>query len=385
MVDYESCNALVSVSCTGPGYGIQFATGGCQIIPWDGGFVPTIVCSGAVGQLGTGANSLVFPEVIDATTCRQRFNSIGTAETSWDPLCRSQSGPYSDQYGTQTNWCDYHAEFQFPEECCGTLDASFTPQLLPELVVDVPSALGLCSGAVLIGALAFVYVACSGQVARVHQNINARDEPRHLLVLEVSDALVDVAVFYTSLVTGGFTFSNDPGNIIMIVLAVLGCLSIVVGVVQMLMFIFRVESFIAHAPMVLIASLLVEDLFQLVMYIIIALSLSDINAPVVVGISKAGLMMLSKLAKIFKWNRCNRTIKAASEEHNELELAVARKGAREPAPLSTHPSHAAELESAQAVPGLGGRVSNLERRMLLLEEKMRLMGPGETEHESIHA
>ena len=262
-----------------------------------------------------------------------------------------------------------------------------------------------------IGALAFVYVACSGRVARLIQNINARDEPRRLLVLEVSDALVDLAIFYASFMTGNLKFANDPGNVIMIVLAVLSGLSIVVVVVEMLIFTFRIESFVMHAPIVLIASLLVEDLFQLVMYILISLSLNDINAPVVIGIVKAGLVMLSKLAKIFPCERCNSGIQAASEvAGKELETAdravshVARLRRAEaeapapeqaPAPEAPAPE-APALEYGQTDTKLGGqrisdleermsylssrstsstvRLSKLEGRMLHLEEKVRLLG-----------
>ena len=66
---------------------------------------------------------------------------------------------------------------------------------------------------VLLGALAFVYFACSGKVERLVANINVDEQPLRLLALETSDAVADVAVFFGSLTTGALQFANDPSNV----------------------------------------------------------------------------------------------------------------------------------------------------------------------------
>ena len=138
-------------------------------------------------------------------------------------------------------------------------------------------------------------------------------------MLETSDAVADVIIFFGSLSAGSLTFANDPANVTLTILAALGGLSTVVCVMILLLYFFQLPTFKSVAPFVLIASILVEDLFQLVVYILIALSLGDASVPVILGIAKSVVAMGSKFAKIFGSARLQRRVAGADAMVDQAE------------------------------------------------------------------
>lgn len=201
----------------------------------------------------------------------------------------------------------------------------------PNLVVDVPTALGIGSGVVLAGALLVLFFAKTGKTKQLEKNINAKDEPRKLLVVEVSDAVADVLIFIGSLTSGALRFANDSSSIVLIVLALLSALSICAVVLEMTLFVFKPEAFILHAHIVLIVSILIEDLFQLTLYVLIGISLGVEHKglpPIAIGVGKSSVAMVAKLAKVFACTRVSKRVSAlanVNQEENKHADSIADK------------------------------------------------------------
>ena len=113
--DPKSCDGLIHVTCSGSGYGYGYKGAICTTATQfdDNGFpAGTLLC--LMG--GEGRDVLPFPEICDATTCRQRLSDVAYAKANWANRCLIGD----------PNWgCKFNEQFQMPEQCCGTITTSY--------------------------------------------------------------------------------------------------------------------------------------------------------------------------------------------------------------------------------------------------------------------
>ena len=164
---------------------------------------------------------------------------------------------------------------------------------LPSLITEVEGVIGIASGVVLFGAV-FVFVMKlrkeradgkdSGMANRIEEGKS--EAAKSLVAVELTDCVADVALFVTSYNTGALGFSNDPSNIVLILLAGMGGLSVVACVVLMLLYMQHTKAddksetaFTRIAPIIFVLSILFEDLFQLTIYLILTLSNPNVSTP----------------------------------------------------------------------------------------------------------
>ena len=126
---------------------------------------------------------------------------------------------------------------------------------------------------------------------------------KSLVAVELTDSVLDVTLFVTSFNTGALAFQNDPSNIVLILLAGMGGLSVIACVTLMLLFYAHGKAedpsntaFTRMAPYIFIASILFEDLFQLTIYLILTLSNPQVNVAVLAAVVKSLLMFVYKTA-----------------------------------------------------------------------------------------
>ena len=249
----------------------------------------TADCANAYGFLGSQGGTVAGGEV-----------TVTLPDVGLYKVCHSTvASPGSD--------ADFeYLHYAMLEVSCGSGGGNdnCNPGGLEVLVLDVPEVLGVASAAVLGGALCLAYIYFIVKVDFIEKV--AKIESKQLMAMEGTDAIADVVLFFGSLNTGVLRFDNDPGNAILVILASLSALSVMACVVLLVLLMLVKRSpgaFKKAAPIVLILSLLIEDLFQLVIYMIIAISATSISPTIMISIGKCIAMIAAKMAKIFSLGR----------------------------------------------------------------------------------